>query len=111
MRDIMVEFFLPASMWLVGAAILAIIGLSIYNIIQNPKTAIGILTSLIILVAIFLVGYVFAGGGEQLQVAIERGIGDGVSRMIGAMLNMVYIMLIVILGVIIWGIVAPLFSK
>ena len=109
MEDFMVGVLVPGTIYLVGFAVIAAIAMSIYNIAQNPKTAIGLVISLIAVVAIFVLGFAFAGG-PMLDKATEIGLSDGVHRMIGAMLNMVYIMVFIVLGVVLWGIVRPLFS-
>ncbi len=100
MEDFFVNWAVPLSMWLViiGAA-LAIIG-SVINSFNNPKAMIKSVIGIVALAVVFFIGYATATG-ETTPMYTEMGLAETGSKMIGGVLNMMYILIfIAIVGII-----------
>lgn len=92
--------------------ILAAVGFSIYQFIGNVKQSKTTLYGIVALVVIFLIAYFTASTTDVSAAVVEKaGISHGGVKMLGAGMNVLYILFIVTLGALIGCEVARLFKK
>ncbi|GAB4329576.1 MAG: hypothetical protein OHK0038_03670 [Flammeovirgaceae bacterium] len=94
MQTFMVDFALPASMYMLVFALIALVGLTVYNGLQDPKSFVKSLSGFIVVVVICLIGYVFAGD-EVTPLYASFGVTPSLSKIIGGMLNATYILFVI----------------
>ena len=100
MESFFVDFALPAAMVLFGVgALFAILG-SVYNSFNNPKALVKSVIGIVALLVIFGIGYA-AANSNITPIYTEFGVNESGSKMIGGILNMMYILVVLaIVGII-----------
>jgi len=106
MEEFISSYLLPASYVLVGLAAAGSILLPLVKSIGDPKSLIGTAIGLGILLVIFLIGYSLAGD-EVTPKYTEFNVDASLSKIIGGVLTMFYILL----GISLVGIVYTEVSK
>jgi len=101
-----IDFALFFAYALVISGALLAIGFPIYISSKNPESLKGAGMGLSALLILFLVGYLISGS-EVLPSYVEFGVDAGLSKFIGGMLILVYLLS----GVAIGGIIFSEFSK
>lgn len=97
-----------AGLWityiLVGIAVIASIGLPLYNALrQDPKSLTVVGIGLVALVVLFFVGYGFASDTIKPGWDTEFGVSAGTSKFIGGVLILTYLLMILSIFGIIFG--------
>lgn len=92
--------------------ILAAVGFSIYQFIGNVKQSKTALYGILALVVIFLIAYFTASTTDVSAAVVEKaGLSHGGVKMLGAGMNVFYILVVVTLGTLVYFEVARLFKK
>ena len=92
MEDQVADIGLTVSYVLLGLAILGVVFAAIRSLIINPKGAIMALVFIGAFLLIFLVGYTLASD-EVTPKFRSMGADEGISKMVGAFLNVMWIFL------------------
>ncbi|MEM1137631.1 MAG: hypothetical protein AAGI07_17455 [Bacteroidota bacterium] len=92
MEEFISSYLLPASYVLVALAAAGSIILPLIKSISDPKSLVGTAIGLGILIVIFLIGYSMAGD-EVTPKYMEFDVGASLSKFIGGVLTMFYILL------------------
>jgi hypothetical protein len=93
LEEVMVDFVLPLSYWLIGAAILlALVFGVVVSIMSNPKGMVRSLIAIVLLAIVFGIGYSIAG--DEMQPFYPKfGVMDASdSKMVGGGLMTFYIL-------------------
>ena len=106
MEEFISSYLLPASYVLVGLAAAGSILLPLIKSIGDPKSLVGTAIGLGLLLVIFLIGYSLAGD-EVTPKYTEFNVDASLSKIIGGVLTMFYILL----GISVIGIVYTEVSK
>ncbi|MGB0522209.1 MAG: hypothetical protein ACPGJS_04585 [Flammeovirgaceae bacterium] len=112
MESFMVDLMLPATYFLFGLAILAVIGGWVFTSVANPKGLIKTVIAIVGIGIIFLIGYSLATGQEHLvkSGADTKTIDAGTSKWIGGALITFYVLFAAAIISIIYSEVSKLFK-
>ena len=105
-----IGMYLVYALFVLG--ILAAVGFSIYQFIGNVKQSKTALYGILALVVIFLIAYFTASSTDVSAAVVEKaGLSRGGVKMLGAGMNVIYILVVVTLGSLIGFEVARAFKK
>jgi hydrogenase/urease accessory protein HupE len=110
MEGFMAGPMLTLSYILVIIAIIGAVGLPIYKSLDNPKAFVRTGIALGAVLAVYLISLMFSGSEVTAKYA-SFGVDEGLSKNIGAVLIMCYIMLFAIIAGIIYDIVARFLDR
>jgi hypothetical protein len=106
----MIDLGLWISYILFGAALAGMLFYSVINMLRDPKKAKATLIGVGVLVALFLVSFLFSGN-EVLPKYEQLGISAGQSKMIGAGLILLYTMGVATLVLAVYSEFRKIFNK
>lgn len=100
-QDSLAGSLITLVFWLIGIGILAVVANAIVNLLADMKKLVKVGISLVALVVIFGISYGIADNQEVYDFQGKLLADQSVSAMSGAMLNMFYIMLTLLLALIV----------
>ncbi|WP_020533874.1 hypothetical protein [Flexithrix dorotheae] len=106
---VIADYGLRAAYILVILAAIVAVVMPIIKSVQDPKSIIGSLVGIAVLVVVYFIGYALAGD-EVTPKYMEFDVDSGMSKLIGGALTMFYIMLVVAFLGIIYTEVSKLFK-
>lgn len=99
--SIFVDYLLPVTYFLLGAAAIGAIVLPLINSLSNPKMLLGSLIGVAVIGVIFLISYGTASG-EVTDVYEKFNVDSSTSKLVGASINTMFTLMILgIVGIII----------
>lgn len=101
MEEEFVNIILYVSYALVALALLTALILPLINAFDNPKSLVKIGGGLAAMIVVFLIGYAIAGS-EVTEVYANFGVGPDLSKYVGGILNLSFILVILaVVGILI----------
>lgn len=108
--DLGTEVGLYATYVLSFVAVISCLIFPIYSMVQNPKAGFRALMGILVLGVLFLVGYIISG--DEITLVYERVnfTSQGLSKLIGGSLYMMYFMIFISILVVLYGELVKLFK-
>jgi len=105
----MIDFALYLGYALILVAALASIVMPLINALSDPKSLAMTGLGLGALVVVFLIGYIFSGS-EVTPIYVQFGVDAGLSKFIGGMVTMMYLLIAIVTISILYGEVSKFFK-
>lgn len=109
MEEGFVNVILYLSYILIAVSILGALILPLVNAVDDPKSLVKVGASAGIMVVLFLIAYAFSGS-EVTETYAKFSVGPELSKVIGGILTMVYFLIVILIGGIIYVEVSKLFK-
>ena len=104
----MIDFALYVGYALIGIAALSAIVLPLIGALNDPKSLVQSGIGVAALLVVFFLGYLISGN-EVTAVYSQFGVDASLSKTIGGAVTMMYLMLIIVIGAIVFSEISKLF--